>query len=121
MPPVFVAERDRRQSGPVEGAVVEQDAVAEMLHQLRQAMSAGATTSREMTSPSTTTPPHSAKALETVDFPAPMPPVRPMRHAPGLATPDAVRSFGVPDAVRSFGFADAVRSFGFAESETTQK
>jgi hypothetical protein len=32
-----------------------------------------------MTSPSTITPPQFAKALDTVDFPAPIPPVSPMR------------------------------------------
>jgi hypothetical protein len=39
----------------------------------------GRTTSREMTSPSTMIPPHFAKVLDSADFPAPMPPVNPMR------------------------------------------
>ena len=39
----------------------------------------GWTTSREMTSPSTMTPPHCAKVADSADFPAPMPPVNPMR------------------------------------------
>src|SRR5271170_4712981 len=40
----------------------------------------GSTTSREITSPSTTTPPSSLNVEDTVDFPAPIPPDRPMRN-----------------------------------------
>ena len=39
----------------------------------------GCTTSREMTSPSTTIPPSSPNVEDTVDLPAPMPPVNPIR------------------------------------------
>ena len=40
----------------------------------------GSTTSREITSPSTTIPPSSLNVEDTVDFPAPIPPDRPMRN-----------------------------------------
>ena len=39
----------------------------------------GSTTSLAITSPSTMMPPHSLNAADTVDLPAPIPPVRPMR------------------------------------------
>ena len=55
------------------------DAVAEMLHQLRQAMSARGRPPRgdDVTVDDDTAA--FRERLETVDFPAPMPPVRPMR------------------------------------------
>lgn len=42
----------------------------------------GSTTSRAMTSPSTTTPPSSLNVADTVDLPAPIPPVNPIRSTP---------------------------------------
>src|SRR5271165_5516110 len=45
----------------------------------------GSTTSRAITSPSTTTPPHCENVVETADLPAPMPPVSPIRSIDSYA------------------------------------
>ena len=58
----------------------QQDVLAERVDQSLASPSVpGSTTSRAMTSPSTMIPPSSLNVEDTVDFPAPIPPDRPMR------------------------------------------
>ena len=76
---LVVDERLGGQRGPVQRAVGQQNVLAEGVDQLASPSVPGSTTSRAMTSPSTMMPPHSSNMADTVDLPAPIPPVRPIR------------------------------------------
>lgn len=84
---VVVGEGSGRQRGPVQTTVGGQNIGAEGLDQSGEPSVPGATTSRAIASESITTAPRSARIRATVDLPAPMPPVRPIRNIRPVSHP----------------------------------